>query len=303
MISVRVPGKINIALRVGPAAGDGYHSLATVFQAVSLHERVDAEPANEIGVSVRGLHAELVPTDGRNLAVRAARLLADATGTAAGVRLRITKRVPTAGGMGGGSADGAAALVACDRLWGTGLSREELGELAAELGADVPFAIMGHTALGVGRGHLLSPVMTRGTFHWVLVLSDAGMSTPEVFREWDAHNPSPREPGPPTDLLEALVTGDARRLGRTLENDLEEASLRLRPELDQVLAAARGAGALAAIVSGSGPTVAALAADEQDARGIAARLREELSQGRLPGSRVLQLTGPAPGPRVLERIT
>ncbi len=297
-VHVRAPGKINIALRVGSPRPDGYHPLATVFQAVSLYEDVVAEPAPDISVTVTGRHAAQVPTDRSNLAWRAAKLLADATGTDTGVRLHVTKGVPTAGGMGGGSADAAATLLACDLLWGTGLAREELGELAAELGADVPFALTGHTAVGVGRGDVLTPALARGRFTWVLALSDRGLSTPSVFRAWDALHPDP-VPSPvlDPDLMSALVAADPRTLARHLVNDLQQAALELRPDLGDVLEVMAGTPALGTIVSGSGPTVAALASGPGDA----ARIAEAVTAAEV-ASEVLVVTGPVQGARLLEHV-
>lgn len=297
-VHVRAPGKINIALRVGSAQADGYHPLATVFQAVSLYEDLVAEPADEISVTVAGRTADQVPTDERNLAWRAARLLADATATDRGVRMHVTKGVPTAGGMAGGSADAAAALLACDLLWDTGLAREELGELAAELGADVPFALTGQTAVGVGRGDVLTPALARGRFTWVLALSEIGLSTPEVFSVWDAHHPEQvAAPEIDPDLMHALVLGDPAELARHLDNDLQAASLELRPELGEVLAAFEATPALASIVSGSGPTVAALAAGPGEAADIVAAV-----EAAGVASEVLVVTGPALGARLVEPV-
>jgi 4-diphosphocytidyl-2-C-methyl-D-erythritol kinase len=299
-VHVRAPGKINLSLRVGSAGEDGYHPLATVFQAVSLYEDVVAEPAEGISLSVTGLAADKVPTDETNLGWRAARLLADATGTRAGVHLRITKGVPTAGGMAGGSADAAAALLACDLLWGTGLAREELGELAAELGADVPFALTGQTAVGVGRGDVLTPALARGRFTWVLALSDRGLSTPEVFRVWDEQNPAAVPvpvPEVEPELMHALVAGDPREVARYLVNDLQPAAIALRPELQDVIAAFEETQALGAIVSGSGPTVVALAAGPGDAAQVADSMR---AAG--VADEVLVVTGPSLGARLVEPV-
>lgn len=297
-VHVRAPGKINIALRVGSTLADGYHPLATVFQAVSLYEDVLAEPADDIALTVTGRSAAQVPLDETNLAWRAALLLAEATGTAEGVHLHITKGVPTAGGMAGGSADAAAALLACDLLWGTGLAREELGELAAEIGSDVPFALTGQTAVGLGRGHLLTPALARGRFTWVLALSDAGLSTPEVFAVWDAQHPRLIEP-PDVDpeLMHALVSGDPRELAPHLVNDLQPAALQLRPQLQDVLDVVATTPALAALVSGSGPTVAALAAGPADAAVIADAL-----EAAEVADEVLTVTGPALGARLVEPV-
>lgn len=296
-VHVRAPGKINLTLHVGPAGADGYHRLVTVFQAVSLYEDLRAEPARDIAVSVSGRHADAVPTDDSNLAVRAAHLLADSARVRAGVRLHITKGVPTAGGMGGGSADAAAALLACDLLWNTGLARDELAELARELGADVPFALTGLTAVGTRRGDVLSPVLARGQYHWVLALQDEGLSTPRVYAAFDALRPHPAEPRMPDGLMAALRTGDAAALAPHLVNDLEPAALALAPLLGRVLAAASDAGALARFVSGSGPTVVALASSQGHAHEMADRMR---AAGI--ADEVLAVTGPVAGARMLESL-
>ncbi|WP_413451196.1 4-(cytidine 5'-diphospho)-2-C-methyl-D-erythritol kinase [Georgenia phoenicis] len=298
-VCVRAPGKINLALRVGAPDSDGYHPLATVFQAVSLHEDVTASPAEGLSLSVVGRDAGRVPTDESNLALRAARLLQEHTGITAGAHLHIDKQVPVAGGMGGGSADAAAALLACDQLWGAGLDREQLVDLARRLGADVPFALTGLTAIGSGRGDVLTSAMVGGSYHWVLAVQEEGLSTPEVFAAFDddggTHAPAPHlDDG----LLAALRGGDPLELARHLVNDLEEVALDMRPELGDVIAAADRAGALAAVLSGSGPTVAALALDERHARSVAAVVREaEVAR------EVLVVTGPAPGARVLEQVS
>lgn len=298
-VCVRAPGKINLALRVGAPDDDGYHPLATVFQAVSLHEDVIASPADSLSLTVEGRDAERVPTDDSNLALRAARLLQEHTGITAGAHLHIVKQVPVAGGMGGGSADAAAALLACDQLWDAGLDREQLVRLARRLGADVPFALTGLTAIGSGRGDVLTSAMVGGSYHWVLAVQDEGLSTPEVFAAFDddggTHAPPPHLDDA---LLVALRGGDPLELARHLTNDLEEVALDLRPELGDVIAAADRAGALAAVLSGSGPTVAALAIDERHARSVAAVIAEaEVAR------EVLVATGPVPGARVLEQVS
>lgn len=295
-VHVRAPGKINLSLRVGPPDADGYHPLATVFQAVSVYEDVVAHPGQDVSVHISGRGADL-PTDTANLAVRAATLLRSSTGTEAGVRLELTKAVPVAGGMAGGSADAAATLLACDQLWGTDLSREELLALAARLGADVPFALTGMTAVGTGRGDVVTPALSRGSYHWVLALQDEGLSTPEVFRALDESTAGRAQPEVDEGLLAALVGGDATALAPHLGNDLQEPALDLRPELGDVLAACHRAGALAALVSGSGPTVVALALDGPHARSVA-----EVVRAAEVADEVLTATGPAPGARVMERV-
>jgi len=295
-VTVRAPGKINLALRVGRRRTDGYHPLATVFQAVSVYEDVTARPSVTLGLSVTGAHADLVPTDGSNLALRAAQLLAETVGIEPHVHLHLHKGVPVAGGMAGGSADAAAALVACDTLWGTGLSRAGLGELAAALGADVPFALLGHTAVGSGRGDLLSPALSRGQYHWALALRREGLSTPEVFARFDETDGTAgsSEPEPDVALLSALRSADLEAVGRALGNDLQAAAIDLAPDLVETLAVATRAGALGVLVSGSGPTVAALGRTRAHALAIAA----EMTAAGVADD-VLYAAGPVVGARVV----
>lgn len=301
VVHARAPGKINVFMKVGSLLDDGYHDVATAYQAISLYEEVFARDADDFSVRFRGpIDTADLPTDGSNLAIRAARLLARTTDYRGGVALDIEKHVPIAGGMGGGSADAAATLVACDHLWGTRLGRDELQSLAAELGADVPFALMGGTAVGTGRGDRLSPALAQGTFHWVLALADSGLSTPEVYAELDRHRerhasdiaPAPEQPAVDVEVLQALRAGDAHQLAEYLYNDLQAPALHLQPELAQTLERGELQGALAGIVSGSGPTVAFLAADAD----AALELQVALSASRLM---VLRATGPVHGARVV----
>ena len=293
---MRVPAKVNLALNVGATDNEGYHALGTLFQAVSLFDDLVARPA-EAGVfrvSFRGEGASGLPTDDTNLVVRAARLLAETCGTGnLGAEIRVHKRIPVAGGMAGGSADAAATLVACNQLWGTGLVTGQLHALAARLGADVPFLLHGGTAVGTGRGEKLKPVPVRGSLQWVLALSHHGLSTPAVFREFDRISP-PRPTGIDPGLLAALAGGDVRRVGSLLGNDLQQAAVNLHPELADVLAMGREAGAAGALVSGSGPTIAFLAgtpaaADAiSDRLGLSSRVRAvRRAHGPVPGARIV----------------
>ena len=274
VVRVRVPAKVNLALCVGPVGDDGYHPLGTVFHALSLFDEVVASPAapGEFTLEVSGEGVADVPTDDRNLAVRAARLLAQRHGDETlGVHLQLRKTIPVAGGMAGGSADAAGALLACSVLWDLDTTPDDLHELAAELGSDVPFGLVGGNAIGRGHGDQLLPVLSRGTYHWVLALADGGLSTPSVFRRFDelgAHG----DVVIPTEVTDALAKGDAAALGRALRNDLQDPALDLRPELAATLQAGTDAGALGALVSGSGPTCAFLAADESIAMDLAAAL-------------------------------
>ena len=236
MVHARAPGKINVFLKVGALLDDGYHDVAIAYQAVSLYEDVRAYPADDFSVSVSGPVAlSRVPRDASNIAVKAARLLARKTGFRGGVHLEIEKHVPVTGGMGGGSADAAATLMACDALWGTALPREDMLELAAELGADVPFAFTGGTAIGTGRGDQLSPALAKGHFQWVLALADFGLSTPAVYRELDTHRdrhaqdifPAELAPSVDANVLQALRAGDPHMLAECLYNDLQAPAIHL----------------------------------------------------------------------------
>ncbi|HVA60973.1 MAG TPA: 4-(cytidine 5'-diphospho)-2-C-methyl-D-erythritol kinase [Mycobacteriales bacterium] len=273
-VTVRVPAKVNLHLGVGELRPDGFHELTTVFQAVSLYDEILVEPARRLTVEVIGDGAEGVPRGDENLAVQAARAVAALAGRAPGVRITIRKGIPVAGGMAGGSADAAAALVACDALWGAGLDRASLARLAAGLGSDVPFALRGGNALGTGRGERLSPVLGRGNYHWVFALADGGLSTPGVYQELDRQRAGERAPEParPDGVMAALRAGDPVALGRALANDLQPAALALRPQLRRVLDAGRELGAVGSIVCGSGPTVALLARGPGDAINLAAVL-------------------------------
>ncbi|MBD0746491.1 4-(cytidine 5'-diphospho)-2-C-methyl-D-erythritol kinase [Streptomyces sp. CBMA152] len=293
-VTVRVPAKVNVQLAVGPARPDGFHDLANVFLAVGLYDEVTASPADSLKITCSGPDADKVPLDGTNLAARAAELLAARYGRSPDVHLHITKDIPVAGGMAGGSADGAAALVACDALWGTNASRAELLEICAELGSDVPFSLVGGAALGTGRGEKLSALEVGGTFHWVFAAADGGLSTPAVYAEFDRLSPDAAPPAADPSLLSALRAGDAKALATTLSNDLQTAAVSLRPSLTDTLAVGTAAGALAALVSGSGPTTAFLAEDAASARKIADALT---ASGTCRSARVA--TSPAPGATVV----
>ncbi|MFG2620551.1 4-(cytidine 5'-diphospho)-2-C-methyl-D-erythritol kinase [Streptomyces sp. NPDC048507] len=294
-VTVRVPAKVNVQLAVGAARPDGFHDLATVFLAVSLFDEVTATPAGALTVTCAGPDAGQVPLDRTNLAARAAELLAARAGVEPAVHLHIAKNIPVAGGMAGGSADGAAALLACDALWGLHTPRAELLGLCAELGSDVPFSLTGGAALGTGRGELLTPVAA-GAFHWVFAVADGGLSTPAVFREFDRLTEGVDVPAPQASpaLLAALASGDPQALADTLANDLQPSALSLRPQLAATLAAGTDAGALAALVSGSGPTTAFLVRDPESAEKVAAALE---ASGTCRATRVT--TSPAPGATVV----
>ena len=298
-VRVRAPGKLNLFFEVGGVQRDGYHDVASAYQAVSLYEDMWATPSDEFTVAISGtVDVSAVPADDRNLAVRAARLVAQRIGHDGGVHLDIVKHVPVAGGMGGGSADAAAALVACDALWGADLGSAELHKLASRLGADVPFALMGGTAVGTGRGDQLSPALAKGRFDWVVVPSGAGLSTPDVYAHLDELRARPDiagvggVPAVAPAVLHALRAGDPVALAEHTRNDLQIAALSLRPELREVLELGEESGALAGMVSGSGPTLAFLTADPESAL----ELQITLSAA---GYEALHVHGPVAGARVV----
>ncbi|MEV0154866.1 4-(cytidine 5'-diphospho)-2-C-methyl-D-erythritol kinase [Micromonospora sp. NPDC050686] len=297
-VRVRVPAKINLHLGVGPLRRDGYHELNTVYHAISLHDELTARRGDTLTLTMAGEGTGELALDDSNLVLRAAHALAGYAGVPPYARLHLRKQIPLAGGLAGGSADAAAALVACDALWGTGLSRDELAGIAADLGSDVPFLIHGGTALGTGRGEAVSPVLARPTtWHWVVAVAEGGLATPEVYRELDRLRDGGTAGAPlgSTDaLLAALRQRDPAVLAAALGNDMQAAALALRPALGATLKAGEAAGALAGIVSGSGPTCVFLATDESDAHRIAAELA---AAGVCRAARTAH--GPVPGARVV----
>jgi 4-diphosphocytidyl-2-C-methyl-D-erythritol kinase len=297
-VKVRVPAKINLHLGVGPARPDGYHEINTVYHAIALHDEISARRGDTLTLTMEGEGAGMLALDESNLAIRAARVLARHAGVPAHARLHLRKQIPLAAGLAGGSADAAAALVACDALWGTGMSRDDLAAIAAEIGSDVPFLVYGGTALGTGRGEAISPVLARpATWHWVVAVADGGLATPAVYAELArlrASHAAPRPLGSTDDLLAALRQRDPEVLADALGNDLQAAALSLRPVLADVLKAGRAAGALAGIVSGSGPTCVFLAEDGPTAGFIAAELA-----GAGVCRDAFTTTGPVAGARVL----
>ena len=296
-VRVRVPGKINLYLGVGPLRSDGYHELTTVYHAVSLFDELTARPGDTLTLTMEGEGTGSLALDESNLIIRAARALAERTRVSPHVRLHLRKSIPLAAGLAGGSADAAATLIACDLLWGTGLSRDELAGIGATLGSDVPFLLHGGTALGTGHGEAISPILARPTtWHWVLAFADDGLATPEVYRRLDALRESawpPKALADPDDLMAALRQRSPEVLGAALGNDLQSAALSLRPELAEVLKAGSDAGAVAGLISGSGPTCVFLATDAAHAARIAASLdtagvcrQAVTARGPVPGARV-----------------
>jgi 4-diphosphocytidyl-2-C-methyl-D-erythritol kinase len=273
-VTVRAPGKVNLYLAVGDRRDDGYHELTTVFHAVSVVDEVTVRNADVLSVELSGEGAGQLPADERNITWQAAELMADHVGRAPDVSITIDKSIPVAGGMAGGSADAAAVLVAMNTLWELGLPRRDLHALAARLGADVPFALHGGTALGTGRGEELATVLSRNTFHWVLAFSDGGLSTRAVFTELDRLRDAGRPPrlDEPEPVLAALATGDPQQLAPLLGNELQAAAVSMDSGLRRVLRAGAEAGAIAGIVSGSGPTCAFLCPSAPAAVDVGAQL-------------------------------
>ena len=295
-VTVRVPGKVNVYLGVGPREFSGYHELATIFQAVGIYDEVTVSASDSLTISGLGAFADQIPTDETNLAWKAAQLVARACGEDPNIHIQIDKSIPIAAGMAGGSADAAATLVACDTYWNAGIPRDQLDAMAATLGSDVPFMLHGGCALGVGRGDVLSPVMIRGSFHWIFATFDEGLSTAQIYEKTDELRglEFEAEPEVPTELLSALARGDAPALGRLLHNDLQLAATTSRPQLGRVLEQGIDYGALGAIVSGSGPTCAFLVRDESSAIDLVVALK---ASGLVDD--VLRTHGPVHGARVI----
>ena len=295
-VTVRVPGKVNIYLGVGPREFSGYHELATIFQAVGIYDEVTVSPADSLTISGLGAYSDRIPTDNTNLAWKAAQLVASACGEEPNIHIQIDKSIPIAAGMAGGSADAAATLLACDTYWNAGIPRDQIDAMAATLGSDVPFMLHGGCALGIGRGDVLSPVMIRGSFHWVFATFDEGLSTAQIYEKTDELRglEFEVEPEVPTELLSALARGDAPALGRLMHNDLQLAAIKYRPQLGRVLEQGIDLGALGAVISGSGPTCAFLVRDQSSAIDLVVALK---ASGLVDD--VLHTHGPVHGARVI----
>jgi 4-diphosphocytidyl-2-C-methyl-D-erythritol kinase len=301
-VVVRVPAKINLQLAVGPLGADGFHEVTTVFQAISLFDDVTLKHGQEnsgISITLSGATSIGVPATDENLAVRAAKLMAEKYDLSTDLAIHLKKEIPVAGGMAGGSADAAGVIVAMDALFEIGLSRDEMEGIAAQLGSDVPFGISGGIAIGRGRGDQLTPALSRGNYHWVLALSGQGLSTPAVYQECDRlrEGLDIASPQVSDSMMQALRAGDPVALGAALSNDLQAAACSLRPALRLVLDVGRDYGALGSIVSGSGPTVAFLVEDEEKSMDLTVALS---SSGVVAG--VVRASGPVHGARVIETV-
>jgi 4-diphosphocytidyl-2-C-methyl-D-erythritol kinase len=297
-VVTRVPGKINLQLSVGPLQRDGYHPVATVFQAVSIFDDVKIALSDKSGITIHSAKSdERLPLDKNNLAFKAAELMAKKFDITDGIEITLNKEIPIAGGMAGGSADAGATIVGIDALFSLGLKRNEMEKIGSELGADIPFTISGGTAIGTGRGDQITPVLSRGSYSWVLALSSSGLSTPAVYNECDRLREG-LQVAPPhisDSLLHALSAGDAVALGKALSNDLQPAACSLKPALRLILDVGLDYGALGGLVSGSGPTVAFLAENEDHALDLVVALTSSGVVGN-----VVRASGPVPGARVIE---
>lgn len=295
-VEVQVPAKVNLQLSVGPKKADGYHEVVTVFQAISLYDTIKISPSDQFQISIKGDYTNGVPLDQSNLVYKAVELMAEKFDTDKALEIEISKSIPVAGGMAGGSADAAGALLGIDQLFGLGLSRDELGEVARNLGSDVPFMLHGGTAVGRGHGDEITPALSRGTYHWVIAVSSNGLSTPSVYGECDRLRTGLdiKAPSLNDELLQALLSGDSTRVGKSLNNDLQAAACSLRPALRLILDTGQEYGALGGIVSGSGPSVAFLVADEDHSLDLAVAL----TSSGVVGS-VARAQGPVPGAKVI----
>lgn len=291
-----MPAKVNLQLAVGPKESDGFHEVVTVFQAISILDTLKIEDSDDFSISISGDYVNGVPLDSENLVARAVELMADKFETTKNLAININKKIPVAGGMAGGSADAAATLLGIDQLYGLNLSKDELSEVATNLGSDVPFMLHGGTAIGRGRGDDVTPALSRGTYSWVIAVSSTGLSTPAVYAECDRLRTGLdiKSPSLNDELLQALLSGDSVRVGKCLTNDLQAAACSLRPALRLILDMGHEYGALGGIVSGSGPSVAFLVADEDHSLDLAVAL----TSSGVVGS-VARAQGPVSGAKVI----
>jgi 4-diphosphocytidyl-2-C-methyl-D-erythritol kinase len=298
-VEIQVPAKVNLQLSVGPKKADGYHEVVTVFQAISLTDTLRISHADQFGISIKGDFTNGVPLDKSNLVYKAVELMSEKFDTDKTIHIEINKNIPVAGGMAGGSADAAATLLGIDALYGLGLSKDELGEVARKLGSDVPFMLHGGTAVGRGHGDEITPALSRGNYHWVIAVSSNGLSTPAVYGECDRLRTGLdiKDPTLNDELLQALLSGDSTRVGKSLNNDLQAAAISLRPALRLILDTGQEYGALGGIVSGSGPSVAFLVADEDHSLDLAVAL----TSSGVVGS-VARAQGPVSGAKVIAYI-
>ena len=299
--TVRAPAKINLHLGVGGPREDGFHPLETVYTSIGLYDDVVAVASSEWSLSLDAasyVDAAGVPLDDSNIVVAAARALAELHGRDVVAAVEIVKGIPVAGGLAGGSADAAAALVALDRLLDLQTSDDDLLRVAADLGSDVPFALYGGHALGTGRGEVVEPLPAGDAVLWWVVVpsTSGGLSTPAVYRHYDVLSPGASPvPAAASAVVEALAAGDVAALAKALHNDLQAPAIDLRPDLGELIALGESSGALRGIVSGSGPTVVFLCAGADTARALAGVLQED-------GRTALVANGPVAGAHLVEGI-
>jgi 4-diphosphocytidyl-2-C-methyl-D-erythritol kinase len=251
--------KLNLFLDVAGKRADGYHDIVTVFHEIDLADDLEARLApgrpGDVTIEVAGRSCSdgtAVPSDGRNLAVRAAKLLLAEADSKASIALRLVKRIPTGGGLGGGSADAAGALRAVNRLLGLGASHEALERIGLETGSDVPFLVRGGTAIGRGRGEVLERIDDVPKFKFALMHPDFGISTADVYRR--VQPPYSATKGL-AEVVTALRAGDAKRLGVACRNALEAPACAVEPRMGEALAAARSACGPLVHMTGSGSTL------------------------------------------------
>ena len=295
-VTVQVPAKVNLQLSVGPKESDGYHQVVTVFQAISLFDNIKISEADQFSIAVSGDYTNGIPLDQSNLVYKAIELMSEEFETNKNLEVSIQKSIPIAGGMAGGSADAAAVLFGIDQLYRLGLSKDELSEIARKLGSDVPFMLHGGTAVGRGHGDEITPALSRGTYHWVIAVSSTGLATPAVYAECDRLRTGLdiKAPTLNDELLQALLSGDATRVGKSLSNDLQAAACSIRPALRLILDTGQEYGALGGVVSGSGPSVAFLVADEDHSLDLAVAL----TSSGVVGS-VARAQGPVTGAKII----
>jgi 4-diphosphocytidyl-2C-methyl-D-erythritol kinase len=263
VISAIAPAKINLAFLAGPLRPDGYHSVISIYQALDIFEKVSVESSHDWSVELVGVNlaeADRIPVDGSNLVIKAALELARHVGIEKPQPMRfvIEKRVPPAAGMAGGSADAAASLVALNRAWGLDLSSIELSKVAGKIGSDVPFALLGGTALGLDTGIELTPLPPLGVHFALLVFSTPGLLTADVFLEFDRLFPAGNLTKTPDQVRNEYESGIGKILG---DNSLEVAAYSLRPDLFGMAQLIPGK---KAFVSGSGPTLFMLSKDSKE---------------------------------------
>jgi 4-diphosphocytidyl-2-C-methyl-D-erythritol kinase len=279
--------KVNLALLVGARRADGYHEVISVMHAIGLWDDLEVSLAAEgLALEVGG---EGLPPDESNLVLVAARELARRSRGLPGARFRLRKGIPVSAGLGGGSADGAAALLALDRLWQLHLPAVNLHAMATEVGSDVPFCLSGGSQVGGGRGEKLRPAPTKGTLWWVVAIDAEGLDTAAVYQRYDELGLArPLEGRQPVELERALAAGDVARIGAALTNDLEPAAFDLLPALKSGTERLVEAGAVGSVMSGSGPTLLGLARDEEHAGQLARAVRSSFA-------RVAVARSPVPG--------